>query len=133
MPAIKHFRDLEVYQAAYKLALVVHRETGNLKDFALVKEIMRSARSIATNIAEGFARKSDYKIFNYHLGVAIGEANEMVVHLDFLRDTAGLNGSVSEGLSNQYEILAKKLNVLRSQNIKRNSPRSKIENLTSNP
>ena len=78
---IKKFEDLEIYQLAYKLAIVIYKLTRKSKNFDLVRETTRSARSVASNIAEGFARRFDRKIFNYHLGVALGESNEILVHL----------------------------------------------------
>ena len=115
---MKNFEELEVYQAAYKLAVLLYKDIHNAKEYDLVKETMRSARSIATNIAEGFSRRSDKKIFSYHLGVAMGEANEMMVHVSFLSDFGVLPKSKSDLLKQKYEILAKKLNVLKEKNLR---------------
>ena len=115
---IKKFEDLEIYQLTYKLAVVVYKLTRKSKNFDLVREASRSARSIASNIAEGFARRFDRKIFNYHLGIALGEANEMLVHLDFLRDFNDLKKEEAEKLKKNYEVLCKKIQVFKQKNVK---------------
>ena len=115
---ILKFEDLEIYQLSYKLAVVSFGLIRKSKNFELVRETMRSARSIATNIAEGFSRKFDRKVFNYHLGVALGEANEMMVHLNFLKDFGDLQPVDAEKLIKNYEVLCKKIQAFRKKNAK---------------
>jgi len=65
---VKTFRDLKVWQKAHELVLEVYRITKtfpNEEKFGLVSQLRRSASSVATNIVEGFKRKSnrDYAHF----------------------------------------------------------------------
>ena len=91
-----NFKDLLAYQKAYKLALEIHKQTldfPNFEKFELGSQIRRSSKSTATNIAEGFGRKSnsshaDYKRF---MRIAIGSNDETKVHLDFCKDLEYLN------------------------------------------
>lgn len=115
---IEKFEDLEIYQLAYKLAVVVYKLTRKSKNFELVREALRSSRSIASNIAEGFARRFDRKIFNYHLSVSLGEANEMLVHLDFLRDFKDLKKEDAAKLRKNYEVLCRKIQAFKKENAK---------------
>lgn len=59
---IESFRDLNVYQAARSLQLLIYRATKSFpKDeaFSLTDQIRRSSRSIGANIAEAW-HKRDY-------------------------------------------------------------------------
>ena len=60
------FRDLKVYQLAYKLAMEIFHETKKFpKDerYSLTDQIRRSTRSVAANIAEGFRKRQYPKMF----------------------------------------------------------------------
>ena len=113
---ISHFENLEIYQVAYRLAIATYKLTKQSRNFDLVRETLRSARSIASNIAEGFSRRKEKKILNYRLGVALGEANEMLVHLSFLKDVGDISEQNYEKLRENYEILCRKINTFRQKN-----------------
>jgi four helix bundle protein len=60
MGPIKHFRQLEVWQEAHRLVLMVYqvtREYPSDERFGLISQMRRAAVSIAANIAEGFKRR----------------------------------------------------------------------------
>ena len=113
---ISHFENLEIYQVAYRLAIATYKLTKQSRNFDLVRETLRSARSIASNITEGFSRRKEKKILNYHLGVALGEANEMLVHLSFLKDVGDISEQNYAKLRENYEILCRKINTFRKKN-----------------
>ncbi len=123
---ISHFENLEIYQLAYRLAMAVYKLTKQSRNFDLVRETLRSARSIATNITEGFSRRKEKKILSYHLGVALGEANEMLVHISFLKDVGDLSEQNYLKLRKNYEILCRKINTFRTKNREFINPNSKI-------
>ncbi len=86
---LKGYRDLKVYQLAYKLAMEIYHESKSFpKDerFSLTDQIRRSSRSVAANIAEGFRKRQYPKMFLSKLADADGEAAETQVWLDFARD-----------------------------------------------
>ena len=59
MGPIKHFRQLEAWQEAHKLVLMVYqgtREYPSDERFGLTSQMRRAAVSIAANVAEGFKR-----------------------------------------------------------------------------
>ena len=73
------FEDLEVFQRAYRLSVMIHRESLRFpvsEQYALGDQIRRAFKSIPANIAEGFgcdiALTSD--ISNKRLG-SIGGTN----------------------------------------------------------
>ena len=55
---IESFRDLKVYQKAYTSSLKIHEISLTLPDFEkyeLGSQMRRASKSIAMNIAEGYA------------------------------------------------------------------------------
>jgi len=67
---MKSYRELLVWQEAYKLALAVYEITKNFpvsESYGLVSQIRRAIVSISANIAEGFNRqtKKEYLQFLY--------------------------------------------------------------------
>ena len=60
MGKISHFRQLEVWQEAHKLVLMVYQATKRYpgdERFGLVSQMRRAAVSIPANVAEGFKRR----------------------------------------------------------------------------
>jgi four helix bundle protein len=57
---MKSYRDLEIFQIAYKLAIEVHSMTMSLPKYELYEQgsqLRRSSKSIKDNIVEGYGRK----------------------------------------------------------------------------
>ena len=83
------FKDLIVYQKAYKLAMDIFRMTSNFpkeERYALTDQIRRSSRSICSNISEGYGKRVYPKHFSSKMTDADGEKNEVMVWLDFCKD-----------------------------------------------
>jgi len=62
LAAVKRFEDLQAWQKARDLVREIYKlcsEGGLKKDFGLRDQLRRGAVSCMTNIAEGFARKTD--------------------------------------------------------------------------
>src|SRR5581483_12522874 len=98
------FRDLEVYQEAYRLALEVHQLTlgfPELERYVLAEQMRRASKSIPANIAEGWGRQTQ-RNFAHFLGQALGSADEMLVHLDFAKDLGYITEEIHAGLSRRY-------------------------------
>jgi four helix bundle protein len=80
---VEKFEDLLVWQEARKLtndiAGIVKRPTFG-KGFSLVDQILRSSRSIMSNIAEGFGRYT-YRDYKQFLFIARGSLTETQSHL----------------------------------------------------
>ena len=56
---MKSYRDLEVYQSAYQLAIKVHKMTMTLPKYEMYEQgsqVRRSTKSIKDNIVEGYGR-----------------------------------------------------------------------------
>ena len=60
MGNIQHFRQLETWQEAHKLVLMVYEVTKGFPSderFGLISQMRRAAVSVPANIAEGFKRR----------------------------------------------------------------------------
>ncbi len=109
---IKSFRDLEVYQEAYSLAVIINRNVNKLPIFErndLGSQLRRASKSVPANIAEGWARRRFDKQFKLHLDSAIGSCNEMEVHISLAKDLAFWKKDFCEDLIKRYLLLGGKL------------------------
>lgn len=80
---IRSFKDLEVYNESYELAITINKLCRNLPIFEkqdLGSQMSRCSKSPPANIAEGWAKRRFEKEFKLHLDKALGSCNEMEVH-----------------------------------------------------
>ncbi len=111
------YRDLKVYQLAYKSAMDIFDESKAFpKDerYSLTDQIRRSSRSVAANIAEGYRKRQYPKMFVSKLADADGEATETQVWLDFARDCGYLTAECHAELFKAYEDVGKMLGMMMS-------------------
>lgn len=114
---LKGHRDLKVYQATYKLAMDIFKESKSFpkeEKYSLTDQIRRSSRSIAANIAEGFRKRQYPKMFVSKLADADGEATETQVWLDFAKDCEYLVPEKYRELIKGYEEVGKMLGTMMS-------------------
>src|SRR3989338_8020624 len=84
------YKDLEVYKRSYRLTLEMHNFSLKLPkslQFDIADQIRRASRSVASNIAEGYARARSNKDKINFLRMALGSNEEMLFNLDFLKDS----------------------------------------------
>jgi four helix bundle protein len=101
------FRDLQVWQRAIQLTVVIYRLTQGFpreEVYGLSSQIRRSAVSIPSNIAEGQGRLSVGE-FRHFLGIARGSNHELQTQLEIAR-SLGFGDSV---LINQAESLSQEV------------------------
>jgi four helix bundle protein len=109
------YKDLNVFQRAYRLALKVHNLSLKLPkelQYDLADQIRRSSRSIPSNIAEGYSRNKSLKDKINFLKSALGSNEEMIFNLRFLRDAKLISEKEFEELYKEYVICGKQLNRL---------------------
>lgn len=85
---ISAFTDLEVWQKAHQLVLLIYKITKEFpKDemFGLVSQMRRAAVSITSNIAEGFSRFS-YKEKVQFYAISLSSLSELQSQLLIARD-----------------------------------------------
>ena len=113
MGKVRSFQDLDVYRLAFELAVEIDRMSKGLprhEMYEVGSQIRRSAKSIPSNIAEGFGRrryKQDYLRFIVY---ALASCDETRVHLDMLHQTGSLSDATHQHFSEEYDVLGKKLN-----------------------
>jgi len=76
---IRSVEDLDVYRRAYRAALEVFRLSRSFpkeERYSLTDQLVRSSRSVAANIREGFAKREYESVFSRHLVDALGSAEE---------------------------------------------------------
>jgi four helix bundle protein len=113
---MRGYRDLKVYQLAYKLAMEIFEESKSfpkeerysLTD-QLTDQIRRSSRSVATNIAEGFRKRRYPNMFVSKMADADSESAETQVWLDFACDCAYLSKERYDELIIGYEEIGRML------------------------
>ena len=109
----KGYEKLEIFRLSKELAITVHQMTLVLPKFEMYEEgsqIRRSAKSIPTNIAEGFGRRRYTNEYTHYLVIALASCDETQVHLDMLHATGNLDAAMHQSLSDRYDVLGKKLN-----------------------
>jgi four helix bundle protein len=86
--AYQSFRELRVWQEAKQLAVEIYKLTasGSLsKDFGLKDQMQRAAVSIASNISEGYERKSDAEFMRF-LYISKGSLSELITQLEIAKE-----------------------------------------------
>ncbi len=106
------FKDLKIWQEAYRLSLAVYKITAKFpteEKFSLVDQLRRSSISVAANIAESAGRYHGKDKINL-LIIARGSICETRSHLLIALGLKYLSKEKSEELENDYEILSKQTN-----------------------
>jgi four helix bundle protein len=110
---LKSFKELIVWQKAYKLVLEIYKFTYNFpksETYGLIQQIRRAAISIPSNIAEGYGRKhrTDYHRF---LSMAYGSLLELetqymlAVDLGYAKQSGTIEGLLKEVGGMSYRIM----------------------------
>lgn len=95
------YKDLEVYQLSYRLAVEIDAMTKQLPKHEFWEEgqqIRESSKAIPAHIAEGYGRKryiAEYRRFAIY---ALSSCDETQVHLGLLHDIIPLAKSSITGL-----------------------------------
>jgi four helix bundle protein len=112
MSHVNSFKELIVYQKAYKLAMEIFEITKDFpkeEKYSLIDQIRRSSRSVTSNIAEAWAKKRYLKSFVSKLIDALGEEYESEVWLDYSMDTEYLTPLKHDELLKKYDEVRKML------------------------
>ena len=118
------YKNLEVYQRSYRLALEIHRTTQSFPSeerYELGSQLRRASVSISLNIAEGYGRRESTGEFQHFLRNALGSCNEVRVLLDMIKDLGYISENIHQELIEQYNILGKQIYRLREATNKRKS------------
>ena len=106
------FRDLKVYQLAYKLAMEIFEESKSFpKDerYSLTDQIRRSSRSVVANIAEGYRKRQYPNMLASKFADSDAETAETQVGLDLAYDCGYMKPERHDQLLEQYEQVGRML------------------------
>jgi four helix bundle protein len=110
--AIRSYEDIEAFKRAMSLLGPVHRLVLKLPDYEryeLASQMRRASKSVPTNIAEGYGKRSSARNFKTYLEHALGSANEMVVHLQIANCLNYVGSEDCEDLIQQYRSIGQLL------------------------
>lgn len=116
MPEIKvsrSFYDLDVYNRAFEASKAVLFSViiklPKEEKFDLADQMRRASKAIPALVAEGYAKKHQNKGFQKYLQDAMGEANEMIVHLSYAKEYLPAERGMLDNLIRTYDITGKQL------------------------
>jgi len=110
------YRNLEIWQLSRELVIRIHKMTLQaLPKFEMFEEgsqIRRSAKSVKSNIVEGYGRRRYKQEFIRFLTYSLASSDETADHLETLHDTGSLaDEAVFKDISDRLDHLGRKLNL----------------------
>jgi four helix bundle protein len=112
------FKDLRVWQAAYKLAILVYRQCEKqpkFEQYGLSSQMSRAAVSVCSNIAEGFGRKSAKEKDQFY-AIANGSLTELENQLVIANGIGYLTAKDFDEVEEHCTMTHKMLNRLQTVN-----------------
>lgn len=110
---LKHFRDLEVYQFAFKSAMRIFEISKSFptdEKYSLTDQIRRASRSVCSNLSEAWRKRKYKAVFCNKLTDSMQEASETQCWLEFALSCNYINQNVFEELDLEYEKIISMLN-----------------------
>ena len=112
MSKVGSFKDLIVYQKAYKLAMEIFEISKNFpkeEKYSLTDQMRRSSRSVTACIAESWAKRRYEKSFVNKLTDSLGEEYETEVWLDYSKDCKYIQKETHDRILSEYDEVRKML------------------------
>ncbi len=107
------FRDLKVYQKAFKLAMDIFKMTKDFPEeekYALTTQIRKSSRSVCSSIGEGYRKRKYQAHFVSKMTDSDMENSETQVWLDFSLSCKYISKDVYKGYLERSEEIGRMLN-----------------------
>lgn len=111
---LRTFKDLLVWQRSFELVATTYEITRgfpNDEKFGLVSQMRRSAVSVPSNIAEGYARDTTQEYVR-HLWIAKGSLAELETQLLIAQRLEYISEPASETVANEIEEIERMLAAL---------------------
>ena len=112
MQKVDSFRELEVYQASFRVQqsiFVLSKKWPKVEDYSLTDQIRRSSRSIGANLAESWAKRRYPAHFLSKLTDADGELQETFHWLDTARACDYFTLDAHKGLTGELVVVGRQL------------------------
>lgn len=110
---MKSYKDLEIYQVSYDLAVKIHSMSLILPKYELYEtgsQIRRSSKGIPACIVEGYGRRKYKADFIKYLVYAHASCDETILHLNFIKDIHQSAEYKSDYYLKTYDSLGRKIN-----------------------
>lgn len=118
MANIRSYRELRVYQNAFKAAMRIFELTKKFpveERFSMVDQMRRSSRAVCSNMAEAWRKRRYPAHFVSKLTDCEGEADETRVWLEFSLASRYLDQKVFDELDISYDLILGQLVKMRSE------------------
>jgi four helix bundle protein len=109
---MKSYRDLEIYQMSYDLAVKIYRASLKLPQYELYEggsQVRRSSKGVPGCIVEGYGRRRYKGEFVRYLIFAHASCDESIFHLNMVKDPHEDMESLFEPFIKPYEDLSTKV------------------------
>jgi len=110
---IRHYRDLEVYQRSFALAVDIFQISKKFpteERYSLTDQIRRSSRSVCANLAEAWRKRRYVAVFKNKLTDAMQEASETQCWLEICLACDYLDAERFKKMDDEYEDILSMLN-----------------------
>src|SRR4030095_4484486 len=108
MPNIRSYRELRVYQNAFKAAMQIYELTKTFpadERYSMVDQMRRSSRSVCSNMAEAWRKRRYPAHFVSKLTDSEGEADETRVWLEFALASRYIRQEIFMELDLSYDLI----------------------------
>ena len=115
---INHFRDLVVYQRAFKAAMTIFQLTKDFPSeerFSLVDQIRRASRSVCSNLSEAWRKRRYIAVFKNKVTDSMQEASETQCWLEFSLACEYIGQATFDNLDREYEEIIAMLNSIENK------------------
>ena len=115
---IRHFRDLVVYQRAFKAAMTIFNLTKDFPSeerYSLVDQVRRASRSVCSNLAEAWRKRRYIAVFKNKVTDSMQEASETQCWLEFSLACEYIEQATFENLDGEYEEIIAILNSMENK------------------
>ena len=106
---IKSYRDLNIWKRSIKIVEVTYRITKSFPKeqlYGLTNQIRRSAVSIPSNIAEGFARFHN-KEYRQFLFISLGSCAELSTQINIASNLEYIDNKIADQVLNEIDEISK--------------------------
>lgn len=110
---IRHFRDLEVYQRSFTLAVEIFKISKKFpaeERYSLTDQIRRSSRSVCANLAEAWRKRRYVAVFKNKLTDVMQEASETQSWLEICLACDYIDAERFKKMDDEYEEILSMLN-----------------------
>jgi four helix bundle protein len=110
---IRYFRDLEVYQRSFTLAVEIFNISKKFpaeERYSLTDQIRRSSRSVCANLAEAWRKRRYVAVFKNKLTDVMQEASETQSWLEICLACDYIDAERFKKMDDEYEEILSMLN-----------------------